>query len=177
VRPADLTPVARDVLKLPAGPGLILASFLAAFLFNSLPWSGWALAARPDLVMLVLVFWAIHQPGSVGQGIAFAAGLAMDVGDSMLLGQHALAYVLATYGAQVLRVRVLSFPIVEQTLHVLGLAIGASAVIVLLNLLLGTRFPGVAALLSPVLAALAWGPLTWLLYLPSLRRPRHESPA
>ena len=176
MRPADLTPVARDVLKLPAGPGLILASFVAAFLFNSLPWSGWALAARPDLVMLVLVFWAIHQPASVGQGIAFAAGLAMDVGDSMLLGQHALAYVLVAYGAQVLRVRVLSFAILEQTLHVLGLAIGATAVVVLLNLLLGAPLPGLAVLLSPALAALAWGPLTWLLYLPALRRPRRESP-
>ena len=54
----------------------------------------------------------------------------MDVGDSMLLGQHALAYVVATYGAQVLRVRVLAFPILEQTLHVLGLFIGATVVVV-----------------------------------------------
>jgi rod shape-determining protein MreD len=176
VRPADLTPVARDVMKLPAGPGLIFASFVAAFLFNSLPWSGWALLARPDIVMLVLVFWVIHQPGSVGQGVAFALGLAMDVGDAMLLGQHALAYVLVTYGAQVLRVRVLSFPILEQTLHVFGLAVGAKAVVVLLNLLLGANLPGLAVALSPVLAALAWGPLSWILYLPRLRRPRSESP-
>jgi rod shape-determining protein MreD len=176
VRAADLTPVARDVMKLPAGPGLILASFVAAYLFNSLPWSDWALAARPDLVLVVLVFWAIHQPGSVGQGLAFAAGLAMDVGDSMLLGQHALAYVIATYGAQELRVRVLSFPILEQSMHVLSLFIGAAAVIALLNLLLGARFPGLALALSPLLAALAWGPVTWLLYLPQLRRPRGESP-
>lgn len=177
MRPADLTPVARDVMKLPAGAGLILASFVAAYLFNSLPWSGGALLARPDLVLVVLVFWAIHQPGSVGQGLAFALGLAMDVGDSMLLGQHALAYVVATYGAQVLRVRVLSFPILEQTLHVLGLFIGAAAVVVLLNLLLGAGLPGLAAALSPVFAALAWGPLTWLLYLPGLRRMRRESVA
>jgi len=177
MRPADLTPVARDVMKLPAGPGLVFASFIAAYLFNSLPWSGWALLARPDLVLVVLVFWAIHQPGSVGQGLAFALGLAMDVDDSMLLGQHALAYVIATYGAQVLRVRVLAFPILEQTLHVLGLFIGASTVVVLLNLLLGASLPGLAAMLSPALAALAWGPLTWILYLPGLRRMRRESAA
>ena len=162
-------------MKLPAGPGLIFASFVAAYLFNSLPWSGWALAARPDLVLVILVFWAIHQPGSVGQGLAFALGLAMDVGDSMLLGQHALAYVVATYGAQVLRVRVLAFPMLEQTLHVFGLFLGAQVVIVLLNLLLGASFPGLAAALSPVIAALAWGPLTWILYLPVLRRMRRES--
>jgi rod shape-determining protein MreD len=164
-------------MKLPAGPGLIFASFIAAYLFNSLPWSGWALLARPDLLLVVLVFWAIHQPGSVGQGLAFALGLAMDVGDSMLLGQHALAYVIATYGVQALRVRVLAFPILEQTLHVLGIFTGATIVIVLLNLLLGASFPGPAIALSPLLAALAWGPLTWILYLPGLRRMRRESPS
>jgi rod shape-determining protein MreD len=164
-------------MKLPAGAGLIFGSFLAAYLFNSLPWSGPALLARPDLVLVVLVFWVIHQPGSVGQGLAFALGLAMDVGDSMLLGQHALAYVVATYGAQVLRVRVLAFPILEQTLHVLGLFLGATVLVVLLNLLLGSPFPGFATVLSPALAALAWGPLTWILYLPGLRRMRRETTA
>jgi len=176
MRPADLTPVARDVMKLPAGTGLIIASLIAAYLFNSLPWAGWALLARPDLVLIVLVFWAIHQPGSVGQGVAFALGLAMDVGDSMLLGQHALAYVVAVYGAQVLRVRVLAFPILEQTLHVLGLAVAATLVVVLLNLLLRQPFPGLVTALSPLLAAAAWGPLTWILYLPGLRGMRGESP-
>jgi len=164
-------------MRVPAGPGLILASFVAAYLFNSLPWAGWALAARPDLVLVVLVFWVIHQPGSVGQGLAFALGLAMDVGDSMLLGQHALAYVVATYGAQVLRVRVLAFPILEQTLHVLGLFVLAAIVILLLNLLLGAPLPGLAVALSPLLASVAWGPLTWILYLPGLRRMRRESSA
>ena len=162
-------------MKLPAGPRLVFASLGAAYLFNSLPWSGWALQARPDLVLVVLVFWAIHQPGSVGHVLAFALGLAMDVGDSMLLGQHALAYVIATYGAQVLRVRVLAFGFLEQTLHVLGIFLGAAMVIVLLNLLLGAPFPGIAMALSPALAAIAWAPLTWLLYLPALRRMRRES--
>lgn len=173
--PADLTPVARDVMKLPAGPGLIIGSLLAAYLFNALPWSGWLLLARPDLVMIVMLFWVIHQPSSVGQGLAFFLGLAMDVNDSMLLGQHALAYVLVAYGAQVIRVRILSFPLGEQTLHVAGLALGATLMILLLNLLLGADFPGVAILLSPVIAAMLWAPITGILYLPGLRRMRRES--
>jgi len=177
MRPADLTPVARDVMKLPAGPGLIIGSLLAAYLFNALPWSGWLLLARPDLVMIVMLFWAIHQPGTVGQGLAFALGLAMDVNDSMLLGQHALAYVIVAYAGQVLRVRILSFPLGEQTLHVAGLTLAASLTILMLNLLLGADFPGVAIFLSPVLAALLWAPITGILYLPVLRRMRRESAA
>lgn len=176
MRPADLTPVARDVMKGPASAGLIFASFLAGYLFSMLPWSGTWLLARPDLVLLVLIFWSLHEPRAVGQGAAFAAGLLMDVSDSMLLGQHALAYVVAVYGAQVLRVRILSFHLSEQSLHVLGLTVIASCVTLLLNVLLGADFPGFAYFISPVVTALLWAPASWILYSPTLRRRREAAP-
>lgn len=176
MRSADLTPIARGPMSLPASLGLIFFSFVFAYLLSVLPWSGGWLLARPDFVLVVLLFWSLHEPRVVGQGMAFALGLLMDVSDSMLLGQHALAYVIATYGVQALRVRVLAFPILEQTLHVAGIFAGATIVVVLLNLLLGAAWPGPAIALSPLLAAIAWGPLTWLLYLPVLRRMRSASP-
>ena len=172
MRPADLTPVARDVLKLPASVGLMFFSLVGAYLLSVLPWSGRWLLARPDFVLIVLVFWTVHEPRSIGQGVAFALGLLMDVSDSMLLGQHALAYVIAVFGAQVLRVRILSFHLPEQTLHVLGLTIVASVVMLSLNLLLGADFPGFAFLVSPVLTALCWAPTNWLLYSSKVRRRR-----
>lgn len=175
MRPADLTPVARDVMKLPAGGGLIFFSLLGAFALSVLPWSGGWLLARPDFVLLALIFWTVHEPRSVGQGVAFALGLLVDVSDSMLLGQHALAYVIAIFGAQVLRVRILSFHLPEQTLHVLGLTFMASAMVLLLNLLLGADWPGLAYLLSPALTALLWAPLSWLLYSSLIRRGRREA--
>ena len=61
-------------------------------------------------------------------------------------------------------------------LHVLGLAVVAAFLVVLLNLLLGAPLPGFADALSTLLAAAAWGPLTWILYLPGLRSLRGESP-
>ena len=172
MRPADLTPVARDVMKLPASSALIFFSLLAAFAFTVLPWSGSWLLARPDFVLIVLIFWTVHEPRSIGQGVAFALGLLMDVSDSMLLGQHALAYVAAVFGAQVLRVRILTFALPEQTLHVLGLTVCASLVTLTLNLLLGADFPGFAYLVSPVATALIWAPVTWLLYSGAVRRRR-----
>ncbi len=175
MRAADLTPVARDVMKRPATGGLLFFSVLAAYLFNVLPWSGAWLLARPDLVLLVLLFWTVHQPRSFGQGVAFTLGLLMDVSDSMLLGQHAFAYVIAVYGAQVLRVRILSFHLPEQTLHVLGLTLVASGVLLLLNLALGADFPGGAYLLSPLLTALGWAPATWVLYSQAVRRRRQTA--
>ena len=176
MRPADLTPLARDVMKLPAGAGLVFFSFVGAYLLLVLPWSGAWLLARPDFMLLVLLFWTIHQPRSIGQGMAFALGLLMDVSDSMLLGQHAFAYVIAVFGAQVLRVRILSFHIPEQTLHVLGITVVTSAVMLLLNLLLGAEFPGFAYFISPIVTAMLWGPVNWLLYLPAVRRRREGAP-
>src|SRR5688572_2771808 len=170
MRPADLTPVARDVLKLPATVGLLFFSLVGAYLLSVLPWSGRWLLVRPDFVLIVLVFWTVHEPRSIGQGVAFALGILMDVSDSMLLGQHALAYVIAVFGAQVLRVRILSFHLPEQTLHVLGLTIVASLVMLSLNLLLGADFPGFAYLVSPVITALLWAPVTWLLFSGAVRR-------
>lgn len=175
MRPADLTPVARDVMKGPAAAGLIFASFLAAYLFELLPWSGTWLLARPDLVLLLLIFWTLNEPRAVGQGAAFAVGLLMDVSDSVLLGEHAFAYVVAVYGAQVLRVRILSFHLPEQTLHVLGLTVIASCVMLLLNLLLGADFPGFAYFVSPVVTALVWAPASGILYSSAVRRRREAT--
>lgn len=172
MRAADLTPVARDVMKGPAGPGLIFASLAMAYLIAVLPWTGGWLLARPDFVLLVLIFWTVHEPRAVGQGIAFALGLLMDVSDSMLLGQHALAYVVGVFGAQVLRVRILSFHLPEQTLHVLGLFLVASLTLLALNLLLGADFPGWGFLVSPLLTGLLWAPTHWLLYSTAVRRRR-----
>ncbi|HUI98646.1 MAG TPA: rod shape-determining protein MreD [Usitatibacter sp.] len=163
-------------MKGPASAGLIFGSFLVAFLFEVLPWSGTWLLARPDLVLLLLVFWTLREPRAVGQGAAFAIGLLMDVSDSVLLGEHAFAYVVAVYGAQVLRVRILSFHLPEQSLHVLGLTMVASCVMLLLNLLLGADFPGFAYFASPVLTALLWAPAAWILDSAALRRRREAPP-
>ena len=175
MRPADLTPVARDVMKLPASAGLIFISIVVAYLLAVLPWSGRGLLSRPDFLLIVLLFWTVHEPRSIGQGMAFTLGLVMDVSDSMLLGQHALAYVVGVFGAQVLRVRILSFGYAEQMLHVLGLTIAASAVKLMLNLLLGADFPGWAYFISPVASAILWPLVSWLLYSPAVRRRRREA--
>jgi hypothetical protein len=45
----------------------------------------------------------------------------------------------------------------------------------MLNTVLGADFPGVAYFISPVVTALLWGPVNWLLYLPSVRRRRGGS--
>ena len=82
-------------LLLPASPLFIWSSLVAALLLNMLPLG--RVPWMPDFLALVLVFWSVHQPLRVGIGIAFMFGLAMDVHQTSLLGQHAFSYVALSF--------------------------------------------------------------------------------
>jgi hypothetical protein len=85
-----------EALLLPASPLFIAFTLLLALCINMLPWD--PSAARPDVLVVVLAFWVMHQPRRIGVGIAFLFGLAMDVHQGALLGQHSLAYTLIWRG-------------------------------------------------------------------------------
>ena len=80
-------PRGADQLLLPVNPLFLWLSLFAALLFNMLPLG--RIAAMPDMLALVLVFWNVHQPRRVGIGAAFFFGLLMDVHQGAVLGQHA----------------------------------------------------------------------------------------
>lgn len=97
-------------LLLPASPTFIWGSLLAALILNMAPtMAGLGRAPwMPDLLALTLVFWSVHQPRRVGIGAAFVFGLLMDVHQSSLLGQHALAYTALSYFAITIHRRLLT---------------------------------------------------------------------
>ena len=166
----DLSPASRDALSLPAPKRLVVGSLAIALLLNLLPWGGWALRAHPDFLLLVLLYWAAHEVRSIGQGWGFFFGLMMDVANSVLLGQHALTYVVAIFLVQLLRVRILQLTVFEQALHI-GVVLLLSLVIsVLLYLSLGRDFPGWGLLFAPFFGALLWPLVTWLAKRPMFRR-------
>ena len=156
-------------MRLPAPFGLLAGSFVFAFLLNLLPWSGVALQISPDFVLLILLYWAVQEPRSVGQGLGFILGLVMDVADSALLGQHALIYVVAIFLVQLLRVRVLQLNLPAQALHIGAILILAQAIGVSLNLSLGREIPGTWMVIAPVVGALLWPVISLVLALPRLR--------
>ncbi|MCY0386894.1 rod shape-determining protein MreD [Robbsia sp. Bb-Pol-6] len=151
----------------PVRPWFIIVSLLIALLLNLLPWG--RLPGVPDVLALVLLYWNIHQPRRVGIGVAFLLGIAMDVQDASLLGEHALAYTLLSFGAITLHRRVLPLPRLLQALHLLPLLVGAELVPFLIRVLVTGRFPGWAYLIDGFVEALIWPIVSTLLIAPQKR--------
>lgn len=149
-----------EVLRAPRAAHFVFATLLVAFLVYLIPASGPWLLMRPDLPQVVLLYWTIHQPRSAGFIAAFILGIAMDVADASVLGQHPLTYAVAVYLALVLRVRVLTFKLWQQALHVLAILWASQAVMAIVNAFVAAVFPGVLYFLSGVLGAILWVPIS-----------------
>jgi rod shape-determining protein MreD len=135
-----IMPRGSNQLLLPVNPFFIAMTLVLALGINLLPLGRHP--AQPDMLALVLVFWNVHQPRRVGVGVAFVFGLLMDVHEGALLGQHALAYTLLSFGAISAHRRLLWFSLAEQAVQVL-----------------------------PLLEALLWPVITALLLAPQRRPP------
>jgi rod shape-determining protein MreD len=146
---------------------IVWGSIILVFLLSLLPWrsSIWA----PDLLMLVIVFWAVHEGSRVGLVTGFVLGLLLDVHDAGPLGQHALVYVLACYGAVVLRRRMLRFNLGRQAIHMLTVFLVATALPMVLAAVLMGVWPESLWLVGVLLAAVLWVPVGWILLLPGNR--------
>ncbi len=157
-------------ILLPVRTGLIVATVLAALLANFVPLPLEVLNLRPDFCALMLVYWGVHQPRRLGFAVAFVLGLAVDMVDASLLGQHSLGYVVLLFGAIVLHRRVLNFSLIGQSLHILPLLLAGEILMIAVRLLAGGELPAPRLLLGPAIGALLWIPLSILLRLPRLPR-------
>lgn len=160
-------------LLLPVNPLFLWGSLLVAMLLNMLQNMGlWGRAIwSPDVLAVVLVFWTVHQPTRVGIVAAFICGLLMDVHQSGLLGQHAMAYAVLSFFAITMHRRLLWFPVPLQAAQVFPLFFAAHAIALVVRMLAGGEFPGFWMALSPVLEVMLWPVASIVLLAPQRRAP------
>lgn len=167
-----IMPRGQQQLLLPVRPGFILFTLALALALDMLPLG--RLSWTPSWALLLLVFWGTHQPQRVGMATAFIIGLCLDVHQSVLLGLHALIYCAVMYGVLWAHRRMQQFGSLLQALQLLPLFIGAQLLELLLRMLMGGIFPGWWLLLAPVLEALLWPAISWLLLAPQRRPPLQD---
>src|SRR5690606_27976087 len=91
----------------PVNVFFVWGSIVVAWLVCLLPWRVWE--GEPDVLLLVLAFWCVHEPRRVGLVVAFCFGLLMDVHDVSVMGARALSYTLVAYAAVTLHRRLQHF--------------------------------------------------------------------
>ena len=134
--------------------GYIVVTLVAALLLNLVALPGFLQLLRPDFIALTLIYWVVYHPRRVGFLPAWLLGLAMDVADGSLFGQHALAYAVMMYLAILLHRRIVMFGMRHQVLHVLAILAAAQAVTLLVRIMDGAGFPGPLYFAPSILGAL-----------------------
>lgn len=165
----------RSVLHKPISGRFVAISLILSLVANLLPWDGAVVMLWPDLVAMVLLYWAIHQPRRVGLMTAWILGLFMDIADGVLFGQHALAYVIMTYSAYLLHRRIQTFSLWQQALYIFGLLLLQQLVMLLVRLVFGATFPGLLYFAGSIVGAVLWPMLSLLLQTPQRKKISPES--
>lgn len=171
MRGSGFSNLSTQEILLPVRPLYVALTLVAGLLMNLMPLTGWVLALRPDFVALTLLYWGIHQPRKVGFFPAWLLGLAVDVADGSLFGQHALAYSVMMFSAIALHRRVAMFGVRHQMLHVLAILLLMQVIILVVRAAAGGEYPGWWYFAPSVVGALLW-PVTRFLFAIPLRSRR-----
>lgn len=97
---------------------LLLAASLAA---TVVPLPDLVEPLRPNFVALTVLWVCLLSARATGLLLAWMSGLMLDALHGLLLGQNALALVLIAYIALKMRLRIRAFPVLHQSMVVLGL--------------------------------------------------------
>jgi rod shape-determining protein MreD len=96
----------------------VFASVLVALILTILPLPRWLEILRPDLLLLVVIYWSLTAPRFAGLTFAWLCGFGIDVIRGMVLGQHAVAFLLVATITHHFQLRMRIFPIWHQAFGV-----------------------------------------------------------
>lgn len=126
------------------------------------PLPDWLAPLRPNFMALAVLWLCLVSLRTTGLFVAWSAGLAVDALSGLLLGQHALALVIIAYVALKLRLRIRAFPVLHQTVVVLGLLALSEFTLFLIDGVAGHPVTDWARWASVLTGAACWPLLTGL---------------
>ncbi|ROS01241.1 rod shape-determining protein MreD [Sinobacterium caligoides] len=96
------------------GTWVIALTFILAFILAVMPVPAWLVWARPEWVMLVLIYWVLALPHRVGLGVAFIVGLLQDALLGVVLGVNTLSLLVVAYICLMLYQRMRNYSLWQQ---------------------------------------------------------------
>lgn len=149
----------------------VLLTLIVALTFQLYPWSGHGVILRPDFLLVVTLYWVIRAPYLINVGLAWFAGLIVDLSTGSLLGQHALAFGFAAFLALLYQRRLVLFNRWQLTVYIFALLITERAIVLMLKLFADYDNPGLSYFWPVVTSLILWQLMVLMFGAPT--RPKH----
>jgi rod shape-determining protein MreD len=134
----------------------IAFTVLIALILSITPLPDALSVARPHLLLLLVIYWSLSAPRVSGLMFGWLCGLAIDVLSGMILGQHAVAFLLIAFLTHKFQLRMRVFPIYHQTLTVFMLMALYEFVVFWIDGIIGPAITTWARWLPVLTSALLW---------------------
>lgn len=104
---------------IPKGSGAIILSFFIGLIFLVIPAEFPFDFFKPQLPLLILIYWVLFVPYRVGVATGWLVGLLIDMLQGGILGLHALQYAMIAYLCYHMGPRLRMFPMFQQMMAVM----------------------------------------------------------
>ena len=145
-------------------------SILVAILLGLVPLPAPLQPLRPYWLALVLAYWLLEAPDRVGLGVSFMIGLVADLAFGGLLGEQALRLVVLAFILERCRARLRFFPMSQQAMTMGVLLLNDRVINAVIHLVMGVPQVPVLTWCAPLIGAVLWAPLHFLLDALRLRK-------
>ncbi len=144
------------MVTMPFNRRRVYFSLLAGLFLQLLPWPSLLLHIKPDFLLLVLLFWLLRAPNICNIGLAWIAGIFMDLVNGDLFGQNALAYSLTAFFALMYQRRLILFTVLQQSGYVFLLLFLNQFILLLLKSFSGSDYFGWSYFVPSLTGILLW---------------------
>jgi len=134
----------------------VVMSLIIALMLTMVPMPDAVSAFRPDWVALVMIFWAMSVPRSYSVGVAWFAGILVDVTQGTLIGQHALALCAVAYITVKFHLLMRVFPLLQLTATIFALLALYQFLLFWVNGVAGVQAPSVTYWGPVIIGTLIW---------------------
>ncbi len=155
----------------PANLTTVLLTLIVALTFQLYPWSGQGVILRPDFLLVITLYWVVRAPHLCNAGVAWFAGLLVDLSTGSLLGQHALAFAFTAFLALLYQRRLVLFNRWQLSVYVLALLVFERVIVLVLKLFADNENPGLSYFWPVLTSILLWQFMVMMFGAPT--RPRH----
>ena len=121
---------------------MVALTLFVGLILQLYPWSGKGIILRPDFLLVITLYWVLRAPNLCNVGIAWLAGLMVDLSTGSLLGQHALSFAFTAFLGLTYQRRLVLFNKLQLAVYVLALLITSRVIVLILKLFADNENPG-----------------------------------